>query len=235
MLGRRNGSSCQRCTHGICFGLPCSCKSYFSVLCKFYFFIFHLANIVSSKEVKTKKGKYKCKWINFKEAACNRRSCQIRLVNYPHLCLKRCTLFQYILGSFFYGYFQTLPMSSISSDRSSDYMIMGYRSRTYSTTLDKKIPVQLKGTNFQPRTGESYLEEILLNRLIQTKPDTARRSVSQALNVQDKGPSIVDRLQLLSIRVSLHWYCSLNLKNACCQQWKFLMRPFCDEIPVSTP
>ena len=104
-------------------------------------------------------------------------------------------------------------MSSISSDRSSDYMIMGYRSRTYSTTLDKKIPVQLKGTNFQPRTGESYLEEILLNRLIQTKPDTARRSVSQALNVQDKGPSIVDRLQLLSIRVSLHWYCSLNFKK----------------------
>ena len=84
---------------------------------------------------------------------------------------------------------------------------------TQLCTLDKKIPVQLKGTNFQPRTGESYLEEILLNRLIQTKPDTARRSVSQALNVQDKGPSIVDRLQLLSIRVSLHWYCSLNFKK----------------------
>ena len=97
-------------------------------------------------------------------------------------------------------------------------MIMCYRSRTYSTTFDKKIPVQLKGTNFQPRIGESYLEEILLNRLIQTKPDTARWSVSQALNVQDKGPSIVDRFQLLSIRVSFHWYCSLNLKNACCQQ-----------------
>ena len=70
-------------------------------LCKFYFFIFHLANIVSSKEVKTTKGKYKCKWINFKEAACNRRSCQIRLVNYPYLCLKRSAHCFRISGIFF--------------------------------------------------------------------------------------------------------------------------------------